>query len=339
MNFRILLNIALVCCLMSCERLLIQENTTNNPVRNFDVLWSEIDLNYSYFSYKHVDWDSLYAFYRPQINEHTTERELFKILSNLLNPLRDGHVNLYSSFEYYGYNFHDSNSPTSNCLAEKHLDKYLVEIVKPNNSIKYARIKERNIGYIQISSFSKNSSEYYYIDNILELFQDKSGIIIDVRNNGGGNDRNSKIIANRFTDKKRLYRKKRYRNGPGHDDFTNWEDDYIEPEGVLYQGKIVILINESCFSTTEDFILSFKAIPNTLIIGDSTGGGSGNPIHRELPNGWVYRFSNWQIVNPDMEYHEGIGLPPDSLIWITKTDSINGIDRILETAIKIIEYE
>ena len=150
---------------------------------------------------------------------------------------------------------------------------------------------------------------------------------------------NSREIVSRFTDKKRLYRKIRYRNGPDHDDFSNWKDDFITPSGNQYLKTTVVLTNEYCFSSTEDCILAFQVLPNTIIIGDTTGGGSGNPIQRELPNGWIYRLSNWQEVNSQMVYFEGIGIAPDSVVWITRQDSINGADRILETAVAVIEKQ
>ncbi len=40
-----------------------------------------------------------------------------------------------------------------------------------------------------------------------------------------------------------------------------------------------------------------------------------------------------------MGYHEGVGIEPDLLVWINEKDSIKGVDRILETAIEIIELQ
>ena len=80
-----------------------------------------------------------------------------------------------------------------------------------------------------------------------------------------------------------------------------------------------------------------QVFPNVTIIGDTTGGGLGNPIRRELPNGWVFRLSTMVGATADSYIVDGKGVPPDVTTITTEEDSINGIDRILEKGIEIIE--
>lgn len=337
MSFKISFIVIAACIFSSCESFLLEENTSKEPIKNFEVLWKEFDLNYSYFEYKKVNWDSIYEVYRPLVTDKTSEKELFNILWQMTNTLKDGHVNIYSSFGNSYFNFKNGNAPTCNVISDSAMNKFFDNYKRPNNVFRYSKVKNKNIGYVKIISFGYPLSEYKYIDNIIKDFETTDGIIIDLRNNGGGSTNNSDEILGRFTDQKRLYKKVRYRNGPNHNDFTNWIDVYIEPSGNPYLKSIVVLINKGCFSTTEDCTLAFRELPHVRIIGDTTGGGSGNPIARELPNGWLYRFSNWQEVDSKNINYEGIGIPPDSVVWISKQDSINGIDRILETAINMIE--
>ena len=73
------------------------------------------------------------------------------------------------------------------------------------------------------------------------------------------------------------------------------------------------------------------------MIGDTTSGGlGGQPITRELPNGWVYRIPTARELTPEKEIFEGVGIPPDIAVWITEQDSLNGKDTILEKAIQIL---
>lgn len=337
MNYKIPLLLMIACIFTSCEKLLFDESTTKNPVENFDVLWKEFDLNYSYFEYKGINWDSIYKVYRPLINDKTSDKELFNIMWQMTNLLKDGHVNISSSFGYTYYNFQNGSAPTSNWISDSVLMKYFEKLNYPNKIMSYGKIKSKNIGYLRIISFGNALSDYKYIDKVIRDFEPTDGMIVDLRNNGGGSDINSNEIISRFADVKRLYKKCRYRNGPEHGDFTKWFETFVEPSGNLYKKPVVVLVNEGCFSTTEDCILAFRVLPNIKIIGDTTGGGSGNPLERELPNGWLYRLSNWQVVDPEMENFEGIGIAPDSVVWISKQDSINGIDRILEAAVNMIE--
>jgi C-terminal processing protease CtpA/Prc len=337
MNFKISFIVLAACIFSSCEKLLFEENTSNEPIKNFEVLWKEFDLNYSYFEYKKVNWDSIYNVYRPLVSDNTSDKELFNILWQMTNHLKDGHVNIYSPFGCSYYNFHNSSAPTANIISDSELIKYFDNLNYPNQVFRYSKIKSKNIGYVKITSFANPLSEYQYIDNIIKEFETTDGIIIDLRNNGGGSTNNSDVILSRFMDEKRLYCKVRHRNGPKHTDFTNWINVYIEPSGNQYLKSIVVLINKGCFSTTEDCTLAFRELPHVRIIGDTTGGGGGNPIARELPNGWIYRLSNWEEVDSKNVNYEGIGIPPDAVVWISKQDSINGIDRILETAINMID--
>ena len=66
---------------------------------NFEHLWKEAKHKYSYFEYKGVDWDQVYDMYRPRVREDMTEQELFEVLADMLYELKDGHVNLSSSFD------------------------------------------------------------------------------------------------------------------------------------------------------------------------------------------------------------------------------------------------
>jgi len=80
----------------------------------------------------------------------------------------------------------------------------------------------------------------------------------------------------------------------------------------------------------------FKALPNVTVIGDTTGGGSANPITLTLPNGWSYRVSRWIQYTAQKTIFEGTGLPPDIPLWITSADSSAGRDVILERAIQVL---
>jgi hypothetical protein len=202
----------------------------------------------------------------------------------------------------------------------------------------YGKLTDK-IGYIHISSFSGSEETFLEINGILEDFQNLNGLVIDVRHNGGGSINNSDLIASRFAVQKKLYAYVKWRNGPEHDDFTEPQELTIEPsEEWRFSKPVALLTNRSVFSSAEDFVLAMRVFPHVTVIGDITGGGAGNPILRELPNGWVYRLSRWQELTPEMENYEGIGLMPDVLVGILEEDLAAGRDTILETAITTLEF-
>ena len=73
------------------------------------------------------------------------------------------------------------------------------------------------------------------------------------------------------------------------------------------------------------------------MVGQFTGGGSGNPMTRELPNGWIIKVPRWQVGDPlTKELYEGIGLEPDVILMQRTLDTTLGIDRVLEFSINYI---
>src|SRR6202008_5177823 len=96
-NFSIFLAITLI-TLLSCEEIFIERDLEDNPVESFDFLWSELDEKYSFFEFKNIHWDSVYQVYRPKVNHNMSREELFNVMAQMLNTLRDGHVNLRSEF-------------------------------------------------------------------------------------------------------------------------------------------------------------------------------------------------------------------------------------------------
>ncbi len=134
------------------------------------------------------------------------------------------------------------------------------------------------------------------------------------------------------------FRRYKYRTSPEHDEFSGWIEDFISPAGPRqFTGPVFVLTNRGSFSAAEDFVLAMRQFPHVQTLGDTTGGGTGNPVFRELPNGWAYRFSTWVMEGPNGFNFEGAGIPPDHLVNISRQDSLAMRDMILEKAIELAQ--
>ncbi|MFQ5641021.1 MAG: S41 family peptidase [bacterium] len=328
--------LTLVCMMFaSCGDLFLGSDPENTPEENFEILWNDFDKTYSFFELNSINWDSLYAVYRPQVTGQTTGEQLFESISAMLAHLKDGHVNLHTPHGSYSYTGWYDRFP-ENFLGISHIKSQYLADFSQSYPITYGLLND-DIAYLHIRTFGASNESYKVIDRIVEDFQSMKGMVVDVRNNGGGSDRNNRTVASRFADKKRLYRYMQYRNGPNHSDFTDFIPDYIEPEGQKQFTKPVILLtNRRCFSSTETFVLAMKVLPHVSVVGDTTGGGTGNPVSRELPNGWTYLLSTWIEYTSEKESFERIGLAPGITIEISPADSLLGKDTILETAIQML---
>ena len=322
--------ISVIFLLSSC---ITEDMPDNTPRGNFETLWKIIDTKYCFLDYKKeeygLDWDEVYHRYSNRLTDEMSQKELFQVLAEMLKELRDGHVNLVSNHETSQYREWYDNYPTNFVDTIQRI--YLGKDYKSVAGIKY-QILEDNIGYLYYGSFS-SSIGHSNLDEILNELSICDGLILDVRNNGGGLLTLSDRLAARFTNQKILTGYMSYKNGPGHDDFSSPEPIYVEPatDRVRWQKPVVVLTNRRSYSSTNDFVGKMKEMPKATLIGDRTGGGSGLPFSSELPNGWSVRFSASPMYNSDMQ-HQEFGIDPDIKVDMTSEDMQKGKDSIIEQA-------
>lgn len=319
--------------LFTCTSCITEDIPDNNPIGNFETLWKIIDTQYCFLDYKKqeygLDWDKVYHQYKNRITEDMSDKELFQVLSGMLNELRDGHVNLIASHETSQYRAWYDNYPTN--FSDSIQRIYLQKDYIATSGIKY-QIWEDNIAYLYYESFSSGLGEAN-LDQILNELSICDGLIIDVRNNGGGMLTLAERFASRFTNEKTHTGYISYKTGKEHNDFSSPEPIYLEPatSRVRWQKPVAVLTNRRSFSSTNDFVCKMKQLPKVVIIGDKTGGGSGLPFSSELPNGWSVRFSASPMYDPDMNHTE-FGIDPDIKVDMNSQDMQKGIDTIIETA-------
>lgn len=328
---RILYIILFLPILVSCHDI---EEFDNNPKGNFDALWSIIDQHYCFFSEKNVDWNEVYSRYAPKVRNSMSQEDLFNLCSEMLNELQDGHTNLTSPFATSYYRKWWSDYPQN--YDERIIQQYYFNFnYRSIGSIDYGLLTD-NIGYIHYGSFSSGLGAGN-MDYILSYFKGAKALIIDVRDNGGGNLSNVEPIVNRFITERTLAGYMIHKTGPGHNEFDEPFAYYIDPiaDGHLSWGKpVVVLTNRSTFSAANNFVSIMKYIPTVTIIGSTTGGGSGMPYSSELPNGWGIRFSACPILDAEKNSTE-FGVEPTEgfVIDINAEDAANCRDTILDRAI------
>ena len=312
----------------------VEYDYADNPQGNFEALWRILDDRYCFFEYKDIDWNNIHAQYESRIKQQMTDKQLFDVLAEMLAELKDGHVNLYSSFntarywkwfEDYEQNF------DMNLLTRSYLEPGGYSIA---GGIRY-KIMPNNIGYMYYGSFSNPIGDGN-LDEIIAAFISCEGMIIDVRDNGGGTLTTVNQIASRFTNEKILSGYVQHKTGTGHNDFSPLTATYLEPyRGIRYQKPVVVLVNRSSFSATNNFVSVMRELPNVTIVGDRSGGGSGLPFSSELPNGWTVRFSACPVYGVDKQHTE-FGIEPDIYQSMSIANMLVGIDDIIERGYEVI---
>ena len=305
----------------------------NTPQGNFEALWNIIDSQYCFLDYKNkeygLDWDAIYREYKEKLTPNMSNKDLFQVLSSMLEELRDGHVNLVARHETSQYREWYDSYPANFMDTIQRI--YLGKDYVVSSGLKY-KILEDNIAYVYYESFNSAVGESN-LDEVLNELAICNGLILDVRNNGGGMLTLSDRWAARFTNEKVLTGYMCHKTGKGHNDFSTPIAVYVEPatDRVRWQKPVVVLTNRRSYSSTNDFVNKMKQFPKVVIVGDKTGGGSGLPFSSELPNGWSVRFSASPMYDPDMKHIE-FGIEPDIKVDMTSEDIQKGKDTLIETA-------
>lgn len=327
--------IFLTFCFAACVE---EDEFNNSPTGNFDALWSIIDQRYCFFEHGRqqfgLDWNEVYHKYRPMTEQEISERELFDLMGEMLRELRDGHVNLTSEYGTTFYWDWKLNYPIN--FSDSIQRNYLGHDFGMNSGIKYSTLMPDSIAYTYLGSFESGFSNGNLTALLMGLKHCK-GLIIDIRNNGGGQLTAAEDLASYFTKEKIHCGYIQHKTGTGHDDFSSPEPLYLEPgQGAIWLRPIVVLTNRGVFSSANYFVMLMRELPHVTILGDKTGGGAGLPFNSTLPNGWGVRFSACPILDKNGVITE-FGIEPDTVVHITSDDWNNGRDTMIESARGIIK--
>lgn len=214
---------------------------------------------------------------------------------------------------------------------EKVINHPLKDVIK-------SKIINGKIGYLKISTWSGGEDAKKIIDKKITYFIKNKAkkIIIDLRGNGGGDSRIATHLAGHFFNKKVLFSIAEERISENNFKLKN-RHMYVDPLEPYLDVPIIILIDEACFSSNEYFIAGTKDNKRALLIGRTTGGGSGNPKKFIIPYGdksFELLVSTWNYFRPNGKLLEGKGIRPHIIIKQDLEDLIKRGDRALKVAIQ-----
>jgi hypothetical protein len=320
--------------LVSCEDALLGPPVANDPESNFEAMWSGYDQYYGLFAVKQVQWDQVYAEFRPQVNAGTTDDELKAIFKAMIDPLDDNHTYIITT----------ENEPriesgifdtlkVQTDYAPEVIPAYVPDLTHYGAAIDYGRMAG-DIGYLHLGDFIPSRKFMGdALDQILAELGDTRGLVIDIRDNPGGQDVVAQYVAGRFAADRHLYMTVRKKTGPGPNDFSQAIPWHVEPTGgTRYTKPIVLLTSRWTQSAGETFTLAMDELSHVTLLGDYTSGAFSDNIARELPNGWFCFMSIGDYRAADGQSYEGVGIAPDIRLVNTKEDILAGRDRALEQA-------
>ena len=185
------------------------------------------------------------------------------------------------------------------------LDCYCDEV--DQNPISYKILEDGKIGYIYLSTFSLNVDEF--LVPVLNEFKEKgiTDIILDIRNNGGGELNAATALAKHFIPEGTIAKLK-YKNEANNSDLM------IENGMTKSPYNMVLLVNENSASASELFAGAFKDRLAGTIIGTNTyGKGSMQNVFR-LSTGAGVKYTIAEFHSPNDNRIHTVGIEPNYII-------------------------
>lgn len=237
----------------------------------------------------------------------------------------------------------------------------LKEIMADTTTLPTINIKiiNRNIGYIQLTSFAGQ-----YLDTINTVFNSYypqlkrcKGLIIDLRGNRGGTDQAWENIAYHLFSKSQFQidqgkwfcrkhittykmwgeydsRFKEYyldkaMEEINHQPYINKLNDSLK----LHQ-PLIIISGQYVGSAAEDFLTLIKETGRAVVVGEPSVGCMGEPMFVTLPGDFAVMICAKKYVNPDGTQPNKTGILPDIEVKRDYNAYLNGRDNVLERAIE-----
>lgn len=198
--------------------------------------------------------------------------------------------------------------------------------------------------YTELNSFSDRAVAESFASH-LEKISGARGLIIDIRNNGGGSTDIGYSVISHLTDKTlpgSRWRTRKYlpaiRAWGREQEWHEGTHNSIAPaEGVApFLGPTVVLIGPDTVSAAEDFAVALHASRRAVLVGTRTAGSTGQPLMVDLPKGGRVRICTKHDKYPDGREFVHTGVVPDVETSPTRQSLSEGRDPALEKAVELI---
>ena len=207
-----------------------------------------------------------------------------------------------------------------------------VKITRANIDIKSAdgKMLDNGIAYVQITTFGDKTTQELKDTLTTLMANHPKGLILDLRNNGGGYLQTAVEVASQFLpkDKVVLYEQ----------DGTGKRQTYTTlGNGLATDIPMVVLINEGTASASEILSGALQDYGRAKLVGVVSYGKGSVQIWTPLDNNQgAVRITIAKWFTPNDRTIDKIGLTPDVYVPMTESDYTNKLDPQLDAAIKTL---
>ena len=194
-----------------------------------------------------------------------------------------------------------------------------------------SEVLDDSIGYITLNLYGETTAQEFQT-SLKELVEQKNiqGLILDVRDNGGGYLQSAVEILSHFIDDGEIIVQTRYR-----DSFFN-KNYYSSNDGVV-RIPIVVLVNGNSASASEITAWALREYNKAIIVWEKTYGKGSVQQPFDMNSGSLLKLTIAHWYTPKGKSIEENGIEPDIEITFEPQDYENNYDRQLEEGKKILK--
>jgi len=270
----------------------------------------------------------------------------------------------------------EGNEKSINLLRNSITDRssFIVKRLKypPYGDVGFRRIAD-GIAYVNINNFQNSKVNEEFL-KLIDSLKNSKGVIIDIRNNSGGNSGVGYEIINCFTDKPYLGSAWKTRKHiaaykawglysanttkeeldkmskeereevlecidvfKGNSWYSEKPSTITPPKGEKLNIPMVVLTGHNTASAAEDFLIALDNLKRATFVGEKTFGSTGQPLPLDLPGGGSARICTKRDTYPDGREFVGYGVEPHVLVERTLDDFTWKKDNILEKGIEVLK--
>ena len=191
------------------------------------------------------------------------------------------------------------------------------------------RMLDNNIAYVQLFTFGDDATKELKDTLSQMLDQNPSGLILDLRNNGGGYLDTAIDVVSEFVDKG-IVMQEVYGDGRSE----NFE---ANSGGLATKIPMVVLVNEGSASASEIVAGAIQDLGRGYLVGNTTYGKGSVQSYTQLVNdGGAVRVTIARWLTPNGRQIHEVGLAPDFPIELTEQDIKDGKDTQLDKAVEVL---
>ena len=324
--------------LSACRDDIIVDNTPENVFLTF---WTILDKNYPYFIERGIDWDSVYTACYPRAKAARSDEELAVVLTEIIRRIDDRHLNITTFDSAIGSIYPKQTDTFYHGYC--HVYEYGFHRYAYSYPANFYSDTIKKIGYVSIFSFlDRRPLEVFNMKQFgksLYIPNHENGVIIDIRDSGGGSGYIMREVISHFFENERIIFYASYKTGKGHNDFGKKEAVYQKGKGTLPESvPILLLTGKRAYSAGNLFAYIMNDLPNVTLMGEPSGGGGSTVNEVLLPNNWKLRYpymKTFSSTGANMEF----GIEPD--IYMARQtadfDTIENKDPLIVRAIEILD--